>query len=339
MKIINLVKNLEQIFGGTQQAWWVIEKITGKTEADLVAHENLELTKEQQDKLNLFIEKAKQHYPLQYLLESVPFLDLDILVKPPVLIPRPETEEWVGDLIDSLEKYKKSSFKILDLCSGSGCIALALAKNFPNSFVYGIDISQNCIDLANKNKILNKISNAEFILSDLYQNLNPTTPLPPSPRFWWTGDTSLGHARRSFSEAWGRAGEKNNFQTNLNQNINSRLQQDFVENGFDLIVANPPYISEKDFKNLQPEVKNWEDKRALVAENNGLEIIEKIIKQAKNYLNPESSIKKAGLNQIYIEIGYDQAQEVSKLFQNNNFSNITIIKDLNKRDRVVSAGV
>ena len=154
----------------------------------------------------------------------------------------------------------------------------------PNTFVYGIDISQICINLANKNKIKNKINNAEFVLSDLFENL------------------------------------KFNFK-------------------FDLIVANPPYISETEFKDLAPSIKLWEDKKALVAPDNGLEIIEKIISQAKNYININSELKKLGLNQIYIEIGAGQGQQVKELFHKNNFSNITIIKDLNRKDRVVSAGV
>ena len=115
MKVSDLIKNLEQIFGGTQQAWWVLENITGKLETEIITNKDLKLTKEQQDKLNLFIEKTKQHFPLQYLLESVPFLDLEILVKPPVLIPRPETEEWVGDLIDSLKRYKITNSYIFEI--------------------------------------------------------------------------------------------------------------------------------------------------------------------------------------------------------------------------------
>jgi release factor glutamine methyltransferase len=129
------------------------------------------LTQEQCDKLNHWIKSQVEHHiPLQYLLGSVPFIDCDILVEPPVLIPRPETEEWCLDLIKSLEQLPHQDFRILDLCTGSGCIAIALAKAFPHAHMYASDISDTALALAQKNAERNKVS-INLISSDLFTSM------------------------------------------------------------------------------------------------------------------------------------------------------------------------
>jgi release factor glutamine methyltransferase len=110
--------------------------------------------------------------PIAYLIGNVPFNDLDILVEPPTLIPRPETEEWVIDLIAKLKTLKSHTLTILDMCSGSGCIALALAKAFPQSTVYALDLSDKAIALGKKNAAHNGIKNVTFMQSDLFNELN-----------------------------------------------------------------------------------------------------------------------------------------------------------------------
>ena len=95
----------------------------------------------------------------------------EIFVEPPILIPRPETEQLTSWLIEKLKKVKNEKLNILDLCSGSGCISLALASALPNAFIVGADINPQAITLAQKNKKHNKIENATFIQSDLYSNI------------------------------------------------------------------------------------------------------------------------------------------------------------------------
>jgi release factor glutamine methyltransferase len=107
-------------------------------------------------------ERVIQQKPLQYILGHVPFCNLDILVQPPVLIPRPETEYMVSQIIEQLQPLKNKEINILDLGTGSGCIALTLAQTFPKSHVFGIDINEKAIALAEKNKKHNNIPNANF---------------------------------------------------------------------------------------------------------------------------------------------------------------------------------
>ncbi|MCK4517232.1 peptide chain release factor N(5)-glutamine methyltransferase [Candidatus Babeliales bacterium] len=151
-----------------QEAWWIIQSIIKKTRAQLLVTREITLSDAQEKKLSILIDRrTNKREPIQYLLGSVPFCGLTISVKQPILIPRPETEEWCTKLIYELQ-YIRSPLKILDLCTGTGCIALALAKAFPTATVIGVDIDEDAIKLAKKNAVDNKINNVEFKLSDLF---------------------------------------------------------------------------------------------------------------------------------------------------------------------------
>ena len=155
-----------------QYARWMIQALSKKTETHLFAHPLLAWTDAQQEKLEQWIERqVVDHEPLQYLLGSVPFGDVDILVESPVLIPRPETEEWCIQLIEFLTTVQNKKLDILDLCSGSGCIAIALAQALPKARVIGADIDDAALSLANKNIDHNHIANATFLRSDLFAQL------------------------------------------------------------------------------------------------------------------------------------------------------------------------
>lgn len=97
---------------------------------------------------------------------------------------------------------------------------------------------------------------------------------------------------------------------------------------FDIIVSNPPYISENEYENLEKDVKDFEPKLALVANDNGFEIYERIISQAKNHLSENGK--------IFFEIGFSQAEKIKKLLE-KDFENIKIFKDLEGKDRMVMA--
>jgi release factor glutamine methyltransferase len=101
-----------------------------------------------------------------------PFGQLDLLVEPPVLIPRPETEEWVYKLINEIKASGQDDrpAKVLDLCSGSGCIGLALASELPRFRVTGLDINSKAVELAQKNASRNRVNNVVFEEVDLFDN-------------------------------------------------------------------------------------------------------------------------------------------------------------------------
>lgn len=279
---IKLEKKYQDSFLSTQYAWWVVEAITKTKKNALIAQQIITLSAAQQEQLDSWINKQiREHIPLAYLLGSVPFIDATILVEPPILIPRPETENWIAELIGRLRSISEQSFTILDMCTGSGCIAIALAQAFPQATIYAIDIAPHALALAQKNAQLNKISTITFLQSDLFE------AIPATLRF-------------------------------------------------DMIIANPPYISYQEWQTLDPSVKEWEDQMALIASDNGLNILRKIIATSPAYIKQNKELAAHHLPQLIVEIGYLQGPTVQQLFQENNFYDTVIEKDLQGNDRIVS---
>ncbi len=278
-----------------QQAIWLIEEVTKQKHIKLLTQPNFFLTEKQQETLNKYVkERIEQQKPIQYIIGHVNFLNLKLKVKTPILIPRPETEDWVDFVIKYLSKLKSNNLKILDIGTGSGCIGLAIAKSFPNFKVTGIDINPNAINLANENKKLNKseehtgvetfnvVDNIEFIISDFYQNLE--------------------------------------------------------NKKFDIIISNPPYICQEDWEKLDENIKNWEDKKALVAQNDDcLLAYRTIINNAKKYLLQSENINKYKKSQIFLELGINQAEDVKSLLEAKGFKNVAFRKDLQGIVRLVHA--
>lgn len=150
-------------------AWQIVSFITHTSQAKLIAQTTISLDATQQEALEMLLhEHTVLHKPLAYSMGHMPFGPLTIGVRPPLLIPRPETENWVYDVITMLKKHADHPLTILDLCTGTGCIALALAHAFPNARIVGGDISPIAIAQAQANAQCNTITNAIFIESDLY---------------------------------------------------------------------------------------------------------------------------------------------------------------------------
>ncbi len=267
-----------------QVAFWLLEWVTKKGFAQLVALQELSLTQEQEQQLfGAIHQHLHEHKPLQYIIGSVPFVDLEILVKPPVLIPRVETEEWVYWLINMLSKAFEQDKELIiaDIGTGTGCIALALAKALPQSTIYALDIADEALTLAEQNAKHNNIENIIIKKSNLFSAV-------PNEQF-------------------------------------------------DLIVSNPPYISEQEYSTLASSVKAWEDKRALAAGKQGLAIIEQLIQEVPKYLKKNSPLIAAPIPQLVIEIDRTQGQAVLALFEQYDFAKAKIKKDLFGNDRIALA--
>jgi release factor glutamine methyltransferase len=185
------------------------------------------------------------------------------------LIPRPETEFLVEKIYQFYDKNSK--IKILDIGTGSGCIAIELARFYSSAEITAVDICQETLDVAKKNaKKFNFDTKIDFKKSDLFENINDR---------------------------------------------------------FDIIVSNPPYIAEND--EVQYDVDKYEPHRALYASESGLYFYKHIIQQASEYMLPNSHIA--------FEVGLKQAISVTSLLEENNFVNIELTKDCDSVDRVVSA--
>ena len=155
-----------------QYAWWMLQAICEKTRTELILQDMLVLSEDQRQLLEKWIHQLVDEYmPLQYLLGSVPFADVDILVQSPTLIPRPETEEWCLHIIEHLQLLENKRINILDLCTGSGCIAIALAHHLPLADIVATDIADTALELTEKNIEHNKISNVTCIKSDLFASI------------------------------------------------------------------------------------------------------------------------------------------------------------------------
>lgn len=249
----------------------LLKFILKKDNTYIIANANKEMSRDEENELQESIQKIKDGFPLQYITHNQEFMGINFEVNQNVLIPQPDTEILVENTIrlvlgnKSLENQEnsKKTTQILDLCTGSGAIAISLKKYLPDVKIFASDISEKALEVARKNAKNNNVE-IEFIKSDMFENIH----------------------------------EK-----------------------FDIIVSNPPYIKSEEIEKLSKEVQN-EPKLALDGGKDGLKFYKIISKEIKNYLKENGT--------LLMEIGYDEANEVMKLFENS-----TCIKDYANNDRVI----
>ena len=221
---------------------------------------------------NLIEERAKR-VPLQYLTGHVEFYNIKLKCDQRALIPRPETEILTETVIEKMSGYK--SPKILDVGTGSGNIAVALAANIKDSFLVGVDISGDALNLASENADLNMVQNrVKLIKGDIFNK---------------------------------------QFVRSLDM--------------YDCVVSNPPYVSENEKKDLQPEVIEYEPNIALFSEGDPLRFFRSIISIAPTIL-------KAG-GFLAFEVGMVQSNDVIDIMS-DRFIEVTVAKDLAGTDRIVT---
>lgn len=147
----------------------LLQYILKKPRQHLIVYDNEEVGKKEQWEYFVNIEKLANGVPLQHITHTQEFMKMDFYVDENVLIPRPDTEILVEEVIKIAQKINKP--KILDLCTGSGAIAISIAKNIPNAEIYGIDISQKALDIAKRNA-RELQTNVKFIKSNLFNKLD-----------------------------------------------------------------------------------------------------------------------------------------------------------------------
>ena len=240
---------------------------------DLALQPDLTISADQIKVWNIILEQLKQEIPIQYLLGKTSFYGLDFEVNPAVLIPRPETEElvdWIIKCNGAAQTSKK--IKILDIGTGSGCIAISLAKNIPDAQVFAIDVSVEALSTAQKNAEINEVQ-----------------------------------------------------VTFINKNI---LETTDLEQQFDIIVSNPPYVRNLEKEEIKKNVLDNEPHLALfVEDNDALIFYRKIAELAQKNLSENG--------QLFFEINQYLGQEMFELLEKMNFKNIELRKDIYDNDRMM----
>lgn len=237
------------------------------------------------------IEKRAEGIPVAYLMGYRDFWTLRLKVNQHVLIPRGDTEVLVEQALDRIDP--SGQLRILDMGTGSGAIALSIAKERPNCQVVASDKHHSALEVARGNAKSNKIENIEFILSD-----------------------------------WFEAFDSKNSKDSVAIGLQNSQSKSFNRKPFDLIASNPPYIEPNDPHLTKGDLR-FEPNTALVSDDCGLSDLIQIIQDAPNYLNENGW--------LLLEHGFNQANDVEEILNNNGFTNIRLYSDLNHLPRCTAA--
>lgn len=241
----------------------------GLKRIELYMYHDRPIEEKELEPFRLGLRRRVKGEPLEYILGEVDFYHCQLDITPSVLIPRQETEI----LLDLVCKRLAGSEKVaLDLCTGSGCLAIGLKKACPSLQVYGVDICPEALSVARKNGAKNGVEVE-----------------------WREGD----------------------------------LIEPVKEVKFDLVLCNPPYISEAEFKNLDREVRAYEPEKALVSGSSGYEFFERLVRELPPVLNPGAK--------VFFEMGSGQGAQIFTLFSQKPWLNSLVEPDWAGHDRFFSS--
>ena len=174
MNISELLVNgkhlLKDIEDGNIKARILLEYILKLSREKIVSNPNIEVSDNNVESYLNKINDIKNGMPIQYITNKQEFMKLNFYVDKNVLIPQPDTEILVEKAIEICNNHG-NDIKILDLCTGSGAIGILIAKNIKNAKVYATDIKNTVIDIAKQNAKQNNVDNIEFIVSDMFENI------------------------------------------------------------------------------------------------------------------------------------------------------------------------
>ncbi|MDR1774268.1 MAG: peptide chain release factor N(5)-glutamine methyltransferase, partial [Clostridioides sp.] len=233
----------------------------------------------------------------------------------------------------------QNNLKILEIGSGSGAIAISLAKYIENANVVSLDISDKALEIANKNAVQNCVEDrVQFIKSNLFEVLEKNN-LDIQSTFDCEEKNKSVHSENIDKNIDKNICDYVGLKENeiVSKEICDACEQKNIRNfddaervsieKFDFIISNPPYIRKSDIEGLSIDVKNYEPHLALDGGEDGLDFYRKITLESKKYL------KKGGV--LAYEVGYDQAEDVISILKENGYSEIYTKKDLQGFDRVV----
>jgi release factor glutamine methyltransferase len=248
----------------------------GCDRAYLFAHPERELAVEEQARYEEALNQRARGMPAQYITGHQEFWGMDFILTPAVLIPRPETEHVIETVLDLARVGRApspaNSLRIADVGTGSGCIALALAKELPQAEIHATDTSPAALEIARANAARLQLENrVHFLETDLLQGFDAGT--------------------------------------------------------FDFVVSNPPYVGESEEDQVQLEVRKFEPRSAVFAGPTGLEVIARLIPQARAVLRPGGW--------LVMEISGSIAGGIKHLL--SGWEHVQITNDLQGIPRVASA--
>lgn len=245
--------------------------ILGQSNVDYYLCKDMDLSGNEEEKVKSILQRLEKYEPIQYIEGKKYFSGREFFVRQGVLIPRPETEE----LVELAAQACKPNAKILDIGTGSGCIAISLAKKLPEAEVHAWDISEAALEVAKQN-------NEQLSASVHFEQHDILT-------YQATG-----------------------------------------EEAFDLIISNPPYITESEKAEMEANVLAWEPSIALfVPDNDPLLFYRRIGELALRMLTPNGK--------LFFEINRAYGDATKQLLCNQGYRNIHIQKDLSGNDRFVYA--
>jgi release factor glutamine methyltransferase len=177
IKFINELETIYDLLEIESFFFIITEFLHQKRRIDLALDPSFSINENELEKWNSIISELKQEKPIQYILGETEFYGLRFLVNENTLIPRQETEELVELIIESQKsKVKSQKLKILDIGTGSGCIAISLAKNLPNTKVFALDVSEKALEIAKQNATLNEVE-INFICKSILEVEDLTFPI------------------------------------------------------------------------------------------------------------------------------------------------------------------
>lgn len=166
-------EKLSPIYGQEEASsffYWLVEDFLQIKKSNVVFHFSEEIKEVEQAKFENALERLLQHEPIQYITGATEFMGLKFQVTSDVLIPRTETEELVEWILNDFQGKSGESLKILDIGTGSGCIAISLAKYLPKVRVFALDISEKSLEVARQNAEANSVE-IQFIQGNILENL------------------------------------------------------------------------------------------------------------------------------------------------------------------------
>ena len=320
----------EEIFGISRAQYFLCarENIAGSTAQKMAAQEQTGNSLESKnaldcvelwlkEKLSAYentLEKRASRIPLQQILGQQEFMGLTFFVNEHVLIPRQDTETLV-ELV--LQEQKDKDISILDMCTGSGCIAVSLKKLGGYAHVEGADISEEALKVAKRNSeeiLENNDVNNDAVNSRTEQIQNCTNLTNNQNKQDNSEERMVSEVRRVS-------------QTGVTFRRSDMFSSFRGTEQFNVIVSNPPYIPSAVIEELEPEVRDHEPRGALDGTADGLYFYRILAEECAKHLTPGGH--------VYFEIGYDQGMVVKELLDNHGFKDTRVIQDLAGKDRVV----